>query len=125
MGTQLNAQQISWLNAGIDHFNAARFWHAHEDWEDLWKSLKGMAPQFEVDAVQGIIQIAAMLYNHERQKARGVVSLWNKASTKLKPVLDGLFGIDIATLYSLAEPFPKDVDAFNLDPSTVKIERQD
>lgn len=125
MGTQLNAQQISWLNAGIEHFNAARFWHAHEDWEELWKSLKGVAPQAEVDGVQGIIQIAAMLYNHERHKARGVASLWIKASAKLNVVIDGLFGIDVVALFSLAEPFSEDVGIFSLDTSTVKIERQD
>ncbi len=125
MGTQLNAEQISWLDAGIENFNASRFWHAHEDWEYLWKSLKGVAPQEEIDGVQGMIQIAAMLLNHQRHKARGVVNLWKKASAKLEPVLDGLFGINIAVLYSNSEPFPKDVELFLLDPTSVKIERQD
>ncbi|MEE3083527.1 MAG: DUF309 domain-containing protein [Candidatus Thermoplasmatota archaeon] len=124
MGTQLDSQQLNWLDAGIEHFNASRFWHAHEDWEDLWKSLKGVAPQEEVDGIQGLIQIAAMLLNHERKKVRGVVNLWNKSSVKLQPVIEGLFGIDVATLYSKVEPFSVDVDGFFLDPKTVKIEQQ-
>lgn len=125
MGTQLDAQQINWLNAGVEHFNASRFWHAHEDWEELWKSLKGVAPQEEVDGIQGLIQIAAMLLNHERKKVRGVVNLWKKSSAKLKPVLEGLFGIDVAALYSKVEPFSEDVEEFLMVSSTVKIEQQD
>ena len=73
---ELSQQQIEWLDAGVEHFNAGRFWHAHEDWEDLWKSLKGVAEQKLVDGVQGLIQIAAMLLNHERKKVRGVTNLW-------------------------------------------------
>lgn len=120
----LSAQQESWLETGMVHFNAGRFWHAHEDWEDLWKSLKGVAPQAQVDGVQGLIQIAAMLLNHERGKVRGVGSLWAKASAKLEPVLEGLFGVDVAGLYSQSEPHHMDVDTFSMTPADVRIERQ-
>jgi hypothetical protein len=37
---ELSEQQTSWLQTGIDNFNTGRFWHAQEDWEELWKSLK-------------------------------------------------------------------------------------
>ena len=113
-----------WLNAGVEHFNAGRFWHAHEDWEDLWKSLKGMAEQILVDGVQGLIQIAAMLLNHEREKVRGVTNLWAKASAKLEPVMDGLFGIDVASLYLDSEPFQQDVQQFKMTANHVKIKQQ-
>ena len=121
---ELSKKQRDWLIAGIEHFNAGRFWHAHEDWEDLWKSLKGVARQELIDGVQGLIQIAAMLLNHERGKSRGVVSLWTKSSVKLEPVIEGLFGIDIASLYADSEPFHLDVEEFSLVPQTVKIKQQ-
>ena len=121
---ELSEQQVVWLNAGVEHFNAGRFWHAHEDWEDLWKSLKGVAEQKLVDGVQGLIQIAAMLLNHEREKIRGVTNLWSKASTKLEPVMDGLFGIDVASLYSDSEPFHQDVERFEMIANHVKIKQQ-
>ena len=121
---ELSEQQVVWLNAGVEHFNAGRFWHAHEDWEDLWKSLKGVAEQKLVDGVQGLIQIAAMLLNHEREKVRGVTNLWTKASAKLDPVMDGLFGIDVASLYSESEPFHSDVEQFRLVANSVKIKQQ-
>ncbi|MAV44511.1 MAG: hypothetical protein CMB17_05700 [Euryarchaeota archaeon] len=117
----LTQQQSDWLNVGMEHFNEGRFWHAHEDWEALWISLKGNAKQELIDGVQGIIQIAAMLLNHQRKKARGVVSLWIKSSAKLTPVIDGLFGIDISRLYVDSEPFHLDVEMFLLDATTVKI----
>ncbi|MEC7142363.1 MAG: DUF309 domain-containing protein [Candidatus Thermoplasmatota archaeon] len=117
----LTKQQSDWLDIGIEHFNEGRFWHAHEDWEALWISLKGNASKELIDGVQGIIQIAAMLLNHQRKKARGVVSLWAKSSTKLTPVIDGLFDLDIASLYAECEPFHLDVDSFSLNPVSVKI----
>jgi hypothetical protein len=121
---ELSEQQTSWLQTGIDNFNTGRFWHAHEDWEELWKSLKPDAKQELIDGVQGIIQIAAMLLNHQREKVRGVTNLWTKASAKLIPVMDGLFGIDITSLYADSEPFHLDVGGFSLDASTVQIKQQ-
>ena len=121
----LTTQQETWLEAGMVNFNTGRFWHAHEDWEDLWKSLKGVASQEVVDGVQGLIQIAAMLLNHERGKGRGVNNLWTKSSAKLRPVMDGLLGIDVSGLYSQCEPFHQDVETFALEPRNVRIERQD
>ncbi len=117
----LTQQQSNWLDAGMEHFNAGRFWHAHEDWEALWISLKGNASQELIDGVQGIIQIAAMLLNHQRKKVRGVTNLWTKSSAKLTPVIDGLFGLDIARLYVDSEPFHLDIDSFSLNAVTVKI----
>jgi predicted metal-dependent hydrolase len=121
----LTTQQETWLEAGMVNFNTGRFWHAHEDWEDLWKSLKGVASQEIVDGVQGLIQLAAMLLNHERGKGRGVNNLWTKSSAKLRPVMDGLLGIDVSGLYSQCEPFHQDVETFALEPRDVRIERQD
>jgi hypothetical protein len=120
----LTKQQSDWLDVGIEHFNEGRFWHAHEDWEALWISLKGNASQELIDGVQGIIQVAAMLLNHQRKKARGVVSLWTKSSAKLRPVIGGLFGLDIASLYVDSEPYHLDVELFLLDATMVKIRFQ-
>ena len=120
----LTKQQTDWLDVGVEHFNEGRFWHAHEDWEALWISLKGNAGQELIDGVQGIIQVAAMLLNHQRKKARGVVSLWTKSSAKLRPVIGGLFGLDSASLNVDSEPYHLDVELFLLDATMVKIRFQ-
>ena len=65
-----------------------------------------------------------MLLNHERRKVRGVTNLWVKASAKLEPVMDGLFGVDISGLYTDSEPFHRDVEEFTLDTRTVRIKQQ-
>ena len=106
---QLDAEQQRLLDAGRAHFDAGRFWHAHEDWEDLWKSLKGVAPQSHVDGVQGLIQVAAMLFQYIREKERGVRSLWEKATAKLLPLGGALYGLDIERLLEDTRPFHEDV----------------
>ena len=61
------------LQKGIQDFDSTRYWHAHESWEDLWNSLKRReAPRQEILGIQGLIQTAALLYNHQREKKRGV-----------------------------------------------------
>src|SRR3712207_4850530 len=76
--------------AGIELFNQGHFWHAHEAWEDAWKS--------ETDAqlrlfYKGIIQAAAALVHWQRGNPRGLHLNWAKARPKLAqlpPVLRGL-----------------------------------
>ncbi len=58
----LTEQEQAWLDGGISEFNTGRYWHAHEDWEDMWKSLKAR----EADAryilgIQGLIQTTALM----------------------------------------------------------------
>ena len=67
----LSEDEAVLLEQGRQDFDNGRFWHAHEAWEDLWNSLKARhAPQAEILLVQGLIQTAALLYNHQRRKVR-------------------------------------------------------
>ena len=80
---ELDEEQKNLFIEGCELFDEGKFWHAHESWEDLWKSLKPLDKPIETDAVQGIIQIAALLYNYERKKIRGVVNMASKLLTRL------------------------------------------
>ena len=80
---ELDEEQKNLFIEGCELFDEGGFWHAHESWEDLWKSLKPLGKPIETDAVQGIIQIAALLYNYERKKIRGVVNMASKLLTRL------------------------------------------
>jgi len=31
----LSEQEQGWLDGGIAEFNTGRYWHAHEDWEEI------------------------------------------------------------------------------------------
>ena len=67
--------------AGVEHFNARRFWEAHESWEELW--LEADAPV--VDFYQGLIQLAAAYHHLQRGTFPGGVRLFDAARKRLEP----------------------------------------
>jgi len=52
---------------GVALFNGARYWHAHEAWETLWRA----APDEERDFYQGLIKLAAGFLHLSRRNRRG------------------------------------------------------
>jgi len=122
---ELDEEQKNLFIEGCELFDDGKFWHAHESWEDLWKSLKPLDKPIETDAVQGIIQIAALLYNYERKKIRGVVNMASKLLTRLSGVKHGIWGVDVADLRVLLIPFIRDASEnspkWNLETTSVHI----
>ena len=109
------------LKEGIQDFDSTRYWHAHESWEDLWNSLKRReAPRSEILGIQGLIQTAALLYNHQREKKRGVLNQWEKLVPKLNVWIQ-LWGIDIVTHLNQIQRFVDDVDLWNETYEGVRI----
>ena len=109
------------LQEGILEFNSTRFWHAHESWEDLWNSLKRReAPRPEILGVQGLIQTAALLYNHQREKRRGVLNQWEKLLPKLD-VWTHIWDIDVIAHLRQIQRFFDDVDTCNETYEDVRI----
>ena len=122
---ELDEEQKNLFIEGCELFDEGKFWHAHESWEDLWKSLKPLDQPIETDAVQGIIQIAALLYNYERKKIRGVVNMASKLLTRLSAVEHGIWGVDVAGLRVSLIPFIRDASEnspkWNLETTSVHI----
>ena len=109
------------LQEGIQEFNSTRYWHAHESWEDLWNSLKRReAPRPEILGIQGLIQTAALLYNHQREKRRGVLNQWDKLLPKLD-VWTQIWGIDVTAHLKQIQRFVADVDTWNETSEGVRI----
>lgn len=84
-----------WLEGGIREWNAGRFWHAHEEWEQGWKATTGE----DKAAFQGLILLAAALHkafgmNHPR----GGFANLRKADLRLAKVPRIVAGIDLAAL---------------------------
>ena len=104
------AQQEAFLR-GVDLYNACAWWEAHEAWEGVWIDLKaGARPGEEARVMQGLIQCAALLFNHRRGTTRGVRNQW----IKLQPKLEGwtsAWGVDVPTLLDRLRPFAEDADA--------------
>jgi predicted metal-dependent hydrolase len=66
---------------GVALFNGARYWHAHEAWETLWRA----APDEERDFYQGLIQIAAGFLHLARRNRRGARNKLSEGVAKLQP----------------------------------------
>src|SRR3954466_4876322 len=65
---------------GIAHFNAGRYYDAHEIWEEIWLRSTDEAKLF----YHMLIQAAVALYHHERGNAHGVRALYKRVCEKLQ-----------------------------------------
>lgn len=110
----VGSEELRLFRAGINKFDAQKFWHAHEDWEDLWNLLKKRnADPAEILLIQGLIQTAALLVNHRKRKSRGVANQWLKLVPKLSPY-DSAWGIDIKSHLKNIEQYSSDIDVWGL-----------
>jgi uncharacterized protein len=64
---------------GIEHFNAERFWEAHESWEQLWLAAESDVEQF----LQGLIQVAAAYHHVKRGTYSGAIRLFDAGLRRL------------------------------------------
>jgi len=65
---------------GIHHFNARRFWEAHEAWETIWLEAESDLDQY----LQGLIQLAAAYHHVQRGTYRGAPRLFAAALKRLE-----------------------------------------
>ena len=119
----LSGEELTLWNAGLEDFDHGRYWHAHEDWEDLWNAHKRCsAPTTEILFVQGMIQTAALLLNHERKKERGVKNLTVKVNAKLAG-WGCVWGIDVSKHLQAMNSFGLDTGLWSLDAQAYTLER--
>lgn len=65
---------------GIEHFNAGRYFDAHEVWEEIWLRSSGETKLF----YQTLIQAAVGLHHYERGNSRGARGMHANVVEKLK-----------------------------------------
>lgn len=111
------------LEAGATLFDEAKFWHAHEAWEDLWNDLKRRdASPHEILLVQGLIQTAALLLHHQRKNTGGVEKQWAKLQPKLEDWAIA-WGFDIAQHLEAIRAYAEDNGAWQLTASAHQLPR--
>ena len=71
---------------GVDLYNFAYWWEAHEAWEGLWNKTEDDCRLF----LQGLIQISAALIKVHMRQLRGLQSLSTNGRNKLHQVLTNL-----------------------------------
>jgi uncharacterized protein len=82
------------LERGIDHFNAGRYFQAHEAWEEGWHP----APEPERDFWQGITQLAVGLVHRGRGNGHGAATLLRRGARRLQHYGETHMGIPVAAL---------------------------
>ncbi|HLF84403.1 MAG TPA: DUF309 domain-containing protein [Blastocatellia bacterium] len=76
---------------GIEHFNAGRYFDAHEVWEEIWLRSSGQTKQF----YQMLIQAAVGLYHYECGNSRGARGMHANVVDKLELLPSFLMSLDL------------------------------
>jgi uncharacterized protein len=84
------------LRQGVEEFNRAYFFEAHETLEDLWRGTSGPLRLF----YQGLIQLAVALYHLSNGNRRGALNLLSKGLDKLVAYQPVCQSIDVDALCS-------------------------
>jgi hypothetical protein len=77
---------------GIEHFNARRFFEAHESWEEIWLRSEGQAKLF----YQMLVQAAVALHHFEKENYRGARGVYNNVIEKLSQLPQVFMSLDLA-----------------------------
>ena len=80
---------------GIDHFNAGRFFPAHEAWEGAWNSAKG---SHDEEFFKGLAQLGAGYTHMARGNARGARTLCERFIDRASTYDQCHQGIDVGLL---------------------------
>jgi predicted metal-dependent hydrolase len=86
--------ELEQCREGIELFNRAAFFEAHEALEDVWRA----APQSEKKFLQGLIQVAVALHHYGNGNLAGARSVLRRAFRNLSLYPEGCGGIHSAAL---------------------------
>jgi|HubBroStandDraft_4_1064222.scaffolds.fasta_scaffold128352_3 hypothetical protein len=101
---------------GLAHFNAGKFFEAHEFWEEIWLQ----EPEPEKTFLQGLIQITAAFHHHQRGNPDGAESLLAAGIVKLLRFPDDHHGLAIGALRENAKRWGRALGTGN-DPGAKAI----
>jgi uncharacterized protein len=79
---------------GLEAFNSAHFYDAHEHWEEVWLETPNPDKKF----LQGLIQVAAAFHHHSRANRPGCRNLLHEGLNKLDYFPAEHWGLEIEPL---------------------------
>ena len=91
---------------GLELFNRAAFFDAHEALEDVWRA----APPAEKKFLQGLIQVAVALYHHGNGNSVGARSVLRRAFRNLSRYPENFGGINSALLLNSISAWQRALD---------------
>jgi uncharacterized protein len=98
---------------GVSHFNAGRYFPAHEAWETAWKQAKGTD---DAEFFKGLSQLGAGYVHLLRGNAHGAKTLLRRAAGRIGRYPTGHRGIDTERIAGRAETDAAAVDRRELIP---------
>jgi predicted metal-dependent hydrolase len=105
---------------GIAHFNAGRYYDAHEIWEELWLRSSGDKKLF----LQMLIQAAVALHHYQRANLKGARNLYEAVIDKLKRFDAEFMDVDLAifsaSFHSCLNALVAESDETTLPPLTTR-----
>jgi hypothetical protein len=103
---------------GLDAFNSAHFYDAHEHWEEVWLE----TPNPEKTFLQGLIQVAAAYHHYSRANCLGTKNLLLAGVLKLDQFPENHWGLEIEPLRDEVRRWLKALEAGE-NPEHSKIPR--
>ncbi len=92
--TQCHEPMTERMHTGITHFDAERYFEAHEVWEDYWREEHRAVREL----YQALVQVASAFIQHQRNRPVGAKWLLNRAFSHLEHFPDCCHGVNIAEL---------------------------
>jgi uncharacterized protein len=106
---------------GIEHFNAERFFPAHEAWETCWKQVKQTD---EAEFFKGLSQLGAGYTHLLRGNPHGAFTLLRRGAGRIRGYPSGHRGIDTPELARVAMAHAEQIeraDAEGRDPEAISF----
>jgi len=98
---------------GIEHFNAGRYFPAHEAWETAWKQARDTD---DAEFFKGLSQLGAGYVHLLRGNAHGAMTLLRRASGRIGRYHSGHLGIATTRVSDRASRDADDVERGALEP---------
>jgi hypothetical protein len=98
-----SAEKKKKFELGLQHFNARKFFEAHEVWEEIWL----VEAEPEKTFLQGLIQLAAAYHHYERGNPSGAESLLASGIVKLARFPEHHHGLMIGELRTVAKQWAR------------------
>jgi uncharacterized protein len=108
---------------GLEAFNSAHFYDAHEHWEEVWLETPNPDKMF----LQGLIQVAAAFHHYSRANLLGTRKLLRAGLLKLDRFPEDHGGLEIEALREAVRGWLIALDAGEISESrkTPRIGRHD
>ena len=100
-------KEIRLFQRGLEAFNSAHFYDAHEHWEEVWLE----TPNPEKMFLQGLIQVAAAFHHHSRSNCLGTKNLLQAGLAKLERFPHQHWGLAVEPLRASVRQWLLDLGA--------------